>query len=115
MTAPDLPENMAEIVANAHDQLHKEQVEKAHELLHLALGVDNESDAAEDLGLFVDKRSFDHAFRTACRKNKMRAAYVLLEKTDTAGKQVRIITGGDAGVCQVVDHVLRRGPGVEMK
>lgn len=107
MNAPPLPANMAEIVANAHDRLHKSQVEEAHELLHKALGVDN--DAAQELGIFTDKRNFDHAFRTACKKNLTRAAYVVVEQEDPKNKRVRIVTGGDVDVCRLVEQLINDG------
>lgn len=92
-----------DIVAAAHDRLHKGAIDEAHELLHKALGVEN--DAAPVERKLVHLRNFDAAFRTACKKNGVRAMYIVVESTD--GRHARLVTGGDADCCAIVDPLLR--------
>ena len=59
-----MAEDRAEYVIQAHDQLHKGDVGQAHELLHKAMGVDNDTPLpAAPMSHMMD---FDAAFRTAC-------------------------------------------------
>lgn len=90
-----------ESVMQAHDRLHKGDVAAAHELLHKALGVENE---APDTAPLAHRLGFDAAFRTACRKNGVRAAYVLIDSHSEKG--ARIIAGGDAALCALLNRML---------
>ncbi|WP_027907136.1 hypothetical protein [Pseudomonas taiwanensis] len=93
-----------ELVLQAHDLLHKGMVNEAHEVLHKLLGVDN--DAPEDHQPIAHRRGFDMAFITACRKNGVRAAYVLVDNQSESG-MARLLSGGDAQLCAVVDRAMR--------
>jgi hypothetical protein len=93
-----------ELILQAHDLLHKGDVKGAHEALHKALGVDN--DAPEASAPMAHRMGFDSAFRTACRKNGVRAMYVLVDSQDATGN-ARILSGGDAELCQFVDGAMR--------
>lgn len=93
-----------ELVLQAHDLLHKGMVTEAHEVLHKLLGVDN--DAPAEHQPIAHRRGFDMAFITACRKNGVRAAYVLIDSQGENG-MARLLSGGDAELCQIVDKAMR--------
>lgn len=97
-------DEITEVLAQAHDALHKGQNDVAHELLHKALGVDN--DIEFPVAQIAHRFGFDQAFRTACRKNGVRAMYLLVDTVDRGGK-ARLLSGGDAELCRVMDRRLR--------
>lgn len=70
------PEVNKEAVLAAHDALHKGDVQTAHDCLHKALCLDNGPLPIEPL---AHVRGFEQAFVTACRKNGVRAAYMLID------------------------------------
>lgn len=94
-----------ELIYQAHDLLHKGMVAEAHEVLHKALGLDNEAPVAAPIG---HRRGFDQAFITACRKNGVRAAYVLMDNRDSTGR-ARLLAGGDAELAAVLGRALGGG------
>lgn len=96
-----------ELVIQAHDLLHKGLVSEAHEVLHKLLGVDN--DAPAEHRPIAHRRGFDMAFITACRKNGVRAAYVLIDSQSESG-MARLLSGGDAQLCQALDKAMRAKP-----
>lgn len=100
--------DLKEFILQAYDLLHKGRVEEAHEVLHKALGVDN--DAPSDHKPIGHRSGFDHAFRTACRKNGVRAMCVLIDSVDQA-KGTRLLSGGDADLCEFVDRAVRSSNG----
>ena len=93
-----------ESVYQAHDLLHKGMVEEAHEVLHKLMGIDN--DAPVDHRPIAHRQGFDQAFITACRKNGVRAAYVMIDTQDESGV-VRLLGGGDAQLSSVIDRAVR--------
>lgn len=99
-----MTEARAEYVVQAHDQLHKGDVGQAHEMLHKAMGIDNDTQLpAAPMSHMMD---FDAAFRTACRKNNRRAMYLVIDGIDANGR-ARILSGGDAELCALFDQKLR--------
>ena len=96
--------NPIEILAQVHDLLHKAKISEAHELLHKAMGVDN--DIKLPSAPIAHRFDFDQAFRTACRKNGVSAMYVLIDTVDQTGK-ARLLSGGDAELCQVIGKLIR--------
>ena len=93
-----------EILAQVHDLLHKANIKDAHELLHKAMDVDNSIELPS--APIAHRFDFDQAFRTACRKNGVRAMYVLVDTVDASGR-ARLLSGGDAQLCQMVDGAVR--------
>jgi hypothetical protein len=51
----------------------------------------------------VIKSDFDRAFRTACRKNRARAAYVLAEHRPGADQPL-VVIGGDPSIQKAIRH-----------
>ncbi len=102
MTAPTAAE-LTEFVIQAHDQLHKGNVGQAHEMLHKAMGIDNDRAlAAQPMANTAD---FDRAFRDLCLTHGRKAMFILADKTDALGR-TRILTGGDAQLCSTFDRKL---------
>lgn len=93
-----------ELIYQAHDLLHKGMVAEAHEVLHKLMGVDNS--APTDHKPIAHRQGFDQAFITACRKNGVRAAYVLIDTQSESGV-VRLLGGGDAQLSAVIDKAVR--------
>ena len=93
-----------ELILQAHDQMHKGNYSEAHELLHQSLGANtvHELPAAT----IAHRFDFDQAFRTACRKNGVRAMYVLIDNTQPNG-QTRLLSGGDGQLCTEIDKRIR--------
>jgi hypothetical protein len=92
------------VVAQAHDQLHKGNIVSAHEMMHKALGVDNSLEIPS--APISHRFGFDQAFRTACRKNGVTAMYVLVDTVDHIGN-ARLLSGGNAELCTLIDRKLR--------
>lgn len=99
---------LLEIVAQAHDQLHKDDVGQAHALLHRGLGIEESTDPLPSAPL-APTLDFDAAFRTACRKHGVRAMFVAIYPAPEKGPHaVRVLSGGDADLCRMFDPALRR-------
>lgn len=96
---------MPELVAQAHDRLHKDDVPGAHGFLHRALGLDEpaEGEAWEPLLQHAD---WDADFRKLCLRHGVRAMFVLVDTVDD-GDRTRLVSGGDRDLCQHIDHELR--------
>ena len=92
---------LVQAIYQAHDQLHKGDAAAAHETLHAAIGIDNAQRHAE-ASSFVDLRQFEHAFRTASRKNNVKAAYVSVKPDG------RLIVGGDQELCAALQQLVNR-------
>lgn len=95
-----------ELVMAAHDALHKGDTAAAHELLHKALGVDNDAEMNRQIKGLAHIAGFDHAFITACRKHSVRAAYVLIDPVHSTNGRARMISGGDAVICQAMQRIV---------
>lgn len=87
----------------AHDALHKDDVEACHTALHAALGL-----ADEDLLVapLAGHAPFDREFLDLCRKHNVRAAYVSVGGF-VEGKGARLISGGDAELVAFLDGKVR--------
>lgn len=99
---------LQEALVQAHDRLHKDDVDACHEVLHAALGA---GEAMTDVAPLAHRSAFDAAFRSLCIAKGVRAAYVLIDSAD--GDRARVLTGGDAHLCHVVDASLRRSPSAD--
>lgn len=87
----------------AHDQLHKGKVGRAHEMLHKAMGIDNDRQlATKPIAHIAD---FDKAFRDLCEKHNRKAMYILADGDTPKG--TRILSGGDAQLCGYFDRRLK--------
>lgn len=102
---------MSDILLQVHDQLHKGNVDAAHELLHKALGLDNESDAVRLAPRpLAHMSAFDNDFRKLCQKHGIRAMFVADGgKRHEDGKH-RILTGGSAELCRAFARRLGAQP-----
>lgn len=89
-----------ETVMQAHNALHIGEHGQAHELLHKALGVDN--DAEPVAAPLAHIAGFDKAFITACRKHGVSAAYVLMDKANSKPGQPRILCGGEQSLAAMI-------------
>lgn len=94
---------LQEHIAQAHDRLHKDDVDACHEVIHAAMG---SGQAPTDVAPLAHRAAFDAAFRSLCVAKGVRAAFVMLDSVDGEGR-ARVVTGGDAEVCNVVDVSLR--------
>ena len=97
-------EEAVEAISQAHDQLHKGNVDQAHELIHKAMGIDNSVEMPARP--IAHRRGFDRAFIKACRKHEVKAAFVLVDGEDESGRS-RLLAGGDAELCQFLGQLLR--------
>lgn len=100
--------NLDELVMQAHDRLHKDDVGAAHELLHAALGL--EEPVMGDVAPLAQRQRFDEAFRQLCIREGVRASYVLIDRVESQGRaldRVRLCSGGDGELCQIVDEAVR--------
>lgn len=100
--------NIDELVLQAHDRLHKGDVGAAHELIHAALGL--EEPTLDDVAPLGQRARFDEAFRELCIREGVRASYVLIDRVESEGRalnRVRLCSGGDGELCQIVDDAVR--------
>lgn len=91
---------MVECCAQAHDRLHKDDVDAAHELLHQALG---SGEIDTDVAPLAHVAIFDREFRDLCLRLGAKASYVV-EDPAQAG---RLLSGGDARVDRLVNSAIR--------
>ena len=90
-----------------HDQIHKGNVEAAHDLLHRAAGL---SDAVINTDGPHFYREFAIAFNVAARKHNVFGAYVIFEQSDPDNpRMVRVLTGGEAKSCKILDQIIAAG------
>lgn len=97
--------NMPEYVAQAHDRLHKDDVDACHQLLHTALGVTDDTDPG-DVAPLSHRSGFDEAFRELCLRHGVEAMYVLVDGVDNEG-YARLLAGGAANLCREIEAKLR--------
>jgi hypothetical protein len=91
----------------AHDQLHKGNVAEAHNIIHRGLGVEDGGIDPNGPKFFNE---FDRAFLTACRKNNVRAAYILFDADDPKNpRKVRILTGGEVMTLELLKRIIAAG------
>lgn len=100
----DTRRNLAEHVRQAHDRLHKDDIDEAHQQLHAALGLD---DAPTDVAPMGQRSGFDAEFRKLCLRHAVRATFVMIDTVDEHG-QARLLSGGDAELCALIDRNMRR-------
>jgi len=91
---------LKEIALQAHDALHRGDVEGAHQLLH-RICEGTESFVAATVPRRLD---FDHAFRTACRKHGAEAGYLLL--IPQPGGSARFHVGGVQAPARLLDRAV---------
>lgn len=94
-----------EAIYAAHDAMHKDQFDVAHECLHKALGVDN--DLPLPVGPIGHIRDFEEAFNRLARKHGMRAAYILVDEKAPSlpNGAVRLLKGGNAQLSALLDRL----------
>jgi hypothetical protein len=96
-------EVLVERIVQAHDALHKEDVDAAHEQLHAAMGMDRPL----SVDPLADGERFDKAFRQLCAAHGVQAMYVrAFGVPDERG--VRLVSGGDGALCGLVDAAVRK-------
>ena len=98
------PPTTIELVAQAHDQLHKGIVGMAHELLHKAMGLDNSVGAALPAELLSHAIEFNNGFIELCRLHNAKAAFLLADTTAAQGR-TRLI--GDVDLDALLMRLLR--------
>lgn len=91
---------MVECVAQAHDRLHKDDVDAAHELLHQALG---SGDVTTDVAPLAHVAIFDEEFRALCLRHGASASYVVEDPASPG----RLLSGGHAGIDRLVNSAMR--------
>lgn len=89
--------NWRENVLQAHDRLHKGDVEAAHELVHVALGLEEEVE--HEVAPLALSSAFDADFRALCVKYGAKASYILVDRYEEEKGGHRIISGGDGELC----------------
>lgn len=58
----------------------------------------------------IARKNFDLAFQVACRKNEVRAAYIVFDNDDPANpRSVRVYTGGEQMSLVLLNRVLAAG------
>lgn len=101
------------VLIKIHDLLHKDQVDQAHEVIHAALGCDNDNPPADLPPLKTtaseeDSRAFDKDFVDLVKRHGIRAAYVFLRPHDEDPKQFSILCGGEQIATKWLDRALMR-------
>lgn len=99
-------ERLDECVRQAHDQLHRDDVDACHELLHEALG-QGEADV-ERVAPLAGLAQFDLAFRRLCLNHGVRAGYVAIDGERDSDGAARLVSGGDGTLVALVDRAVRR-------
>jgi hypothetical protein len=94
-------QQIIEIVAQAHDRLHKNDVDACHELLHAALG-SGEMDPS-GVAPLAHLAIFDDEFRKLCLRLGAKASYVL----EDPAQEGRLVSGGHAGLDRLVTDSVR--------
>lgn len=96
-------EHLVERIVQAHDALHKDDVDAAHEQLHAAMG----ADGSLNVDPLADGERFDRAFRQLCAAQGVQAMYVrAFGPADERG--VRLVSGGNGALCALVDGAVRK-------
>lgn len=94
-----------ELVMQAHDRLHADDVDGCHGFIHAVLGVGPVPSTG--VSPLAPGLPFDHAFRDLCVKFNVKAAYVSIEPTGVVGRG-RVCAGGDSDVCSMVRGAIER-------
>ena len=100
-------QRLTEGLAQAHNALHLEppDVDACHLALHRAAGVPDAYDVDHAAPL-AQREGFDEAFRALCVQHRCQAAYVLADSVREDGA-TRLLSGGDAVLCEMVDRAMR--------
>ena len=102
-TRRDERARLVERIVQSHDALHKNDVEAAHEQLHAAMGVN----VPLSVDPLADGERFDKAFRQLATAHGVQAMYVrCFGPADERG--VRLVSGGDGALCELVDGAVRK-------
>ncbi len=100
-------ERLTEALLQAHDRLHRDDIEACHQVLHDALGIPTDTPhAGPDVAPLSQHLKFDQAFIQLCTRLRVRASYVLAAGQDPE-KGTRLLSGGDAQLAGYIDQHLR--------
>jgi hypothetical protein len=91
-------DRLHEALAQAHDRLHKDDVDGCHDMLHQGLG---SGELVSDVAPLSGLSDFDRRFRDLCLETGMRASYVAID-----GR--RLLSGGDAELDGIVTAAVRK-------
>lgn len=103
-------ERVTEALLQAHDRLHKGDTEGAHLELHRGLMLPN-LNGTSTIAPLGHLAKFDAAFLALTAKHGMQVSYLLVDEKNSAPERKRLISGGDADLCQYMDHQLRAAGG----
>ena len=92
-----------EALLQAHNALHRDDVDACHSVLHGALGVDDA--IPPTVAALTPYHRFDSDFRRLCTTLGVQASYVLAGGMTERG--TRLISGGDGDLCVAIDGALR--------
>jgi hypothetical protein len=99
-------EQIQTAVYAAHNEIHKGNVQKAHEMLHMAVhGQPVELPTA----LSKDVTKFEYGFNKLARVEGVIAAFVVAKQSDIVsakGVRMTLIAGGDADLCAMLKKAL---------
>lgn len=101
------PISTEEMIRQAHDRLHKGDIEAAHQFLHKALGMPDET--PEPVKGLSRYGGFEQAFVTASRKHRVLAAWVVFEPDPARPGMARLLAGGNADACAALKSILGKG------
>jgi hypothetical protein len=96
-------DRLTEALLQAHDRLHKDDVDGCHEIIHAALGA---GELPDDVAPLAQRAGFDREFQRICVEHGVRAAYVAVDSVDGNGR-ARMLSGGEASVVAMIDRSLR--------
>lgn len=101
MNTQQQTDQLKQALLEAHNAMHQGDYKHAHEIMHAALGIDNQELVLTGKPYF---QGFDQSFRTALRKHNVAAAYIILDFTPYPGEQgnCRLMTGGHVETCGLV-------------
>jgi hypothetical protein len=102
-------ENLREGLAQAHNELHANDVEACHERLHEAMHADGETTLRKvtyRADPMAQGNDFDTGFRLLCQHHRVDAAYVVAEQNRLLKYKHRMITGGTAKVVQYLHQLM---------
>lgn len=94
--------DLLDALYQAHNAIHQGKVEEAHSILHRAIDIDPAQEESTKKFSFI--YGFDQAFRTACRKHGVTAAYVA--KMEQKGDAMGMLAGGDPVIADAVKIAL---------
>lgn len=100
-------------IAAAHDHLHHERYNEAHEALHCASAEEAER-AVQQTNLTVEDSArvthFVEDFNRLCARHRLPAATVVLVDSATVPGATSIQMGGCVETIQAVRHLMGKGP-----